>query len=297
MPAQAEIDTTRYHGWTGRLRPAWFSIWPIARTGLRLVFRRKLFWLLLALGLVNFFFLFATIYLKAQVSAENPAMSRFLDRILSSVTGAGNTYRDFMFRQSYITMLILALAGETLVGNDYRHGSLTFYMARRIERWQYIVGKLLCIGLLVEMTTAFPALLLYVEYGALTDSMTYFRENSQILWGIIGYGLVMGVALGLLLFAAAAWLQQTVPLVMGWTCIFVLLAPISEMLRYAYDDPYWLLLYFWGDIRLLGAWCFGAVDSEPDKQLLPWAAAIVSTVCVASALAIIPRLRNIKAIT
>lgn len=284
-----------YRGWSSRLQPAWVSVWPIAWTGLRLVLRRKLFWLLLGITLINFLFLFATIYLKAQIRVENPALTRFVDSVLDSVSGTGKTYRDFMAAQGTVTMLMLAFAGEVLVGNDYRHGGLTFYLSRRIARRHYLLGKLLGIGLLVQLTTTLPALVLYLEYGLLTDSVVYFRENARILLGILGYGLVMGAALSLVLFAMAAWLQRTVPLVMGWTCLFVLLPGIGAILRNVYDDRRWHLLAFWRDIRLIGSWCFGAVEGRDERMLGP-AVAVVLVVCVVAALVAIPRVRAVKVI-
>jgi ABC-type transport system involved in multi-copper enzyme maturation permease subunit len=290
------MDGARYRGWTSRLRPTLFSIWPIAWTGLKLVLRRKLFWLLFGITLINFLFLFATIYLKAQIRMENPELMRFVDNVLESVSGTGTTYRDFMAAQGTVTMLMLAFAGEVLVGNDYRHGGLGFYLSRRIGRRHYLLGKLLGIGLLVQLTTTLPALILYFEYGLLTDSVVYFRENARILLGILGYGLVMGVALSLVLFAMAAWLQRTVPLVMGWACLFVLLPVIGAILRNVYDDRRWYLLAFWRDIRLLGSWCFGALDPRRDEPMMGGAVAIVVAVCVAAALLAIPRVQAIKVV-
>ena len=69
--------TSGYRDWEDQLRPAWMASLPIAWTGVRLVLRRKLFWLLLGLALMNFLFLFATIYLKAEISVENPTIGRF----------------------------------------------------------------------------------------------------------------------------------------------------------------------------------------------------------------------------
>ena len=144
------LESLRYQGWTNRLRPAWMSVWPIARTGVVLVLKRKLFWILLGLALINFLFLFALIYLKAQITIEQPRISQFVDRVLTGVVGDGDTYLEFMFAQGTVTMLVLAFAGEMLVGNDFREGGLTFYLSRRIGRWHYVVGKLLlavfCIG-------------------------------------------------------------------------------------------------------------------------------------------------------
>jgi hypothetical protein len=246
---------------------------------------------------LQFLFLFALIYARFQLPLENPGFAGFIEQVLASATGTGKTYRDFMEHQGTVTMVMLALAGELLVGNDYRQGGLTFYLSRRVARRHYVLGKLLGIGLLVELTTAVPALILYVEYGLLGDSLTYFRENPRILWGILGYGLVLTVALSLLLFALAAWLQRTVPLVMAWACIFALLPAFASILRSVYDDRRWLLLNFWRDLRLLGTWCFGALDSNRDRPLLGGAIAVVATVCVVSAVAIIPRVRAVKVVS
>jgi hypothetical protein len=43
------LGAAQYRSWTRRLLPNWLASWPIARTALLLVLRRKLFWLLLAL--------------------------------------------------------------------------------------------------------------------------------------------------------------------------------------------------------------------------------------------------------
>jgi hypothetical protein len=286
-----------YRDWTERLRPAWMACWPMATNGIRLILRRKLFWLLLALAAFHFLFVFATIYLKAQVSAENPAIGQFVNRVLRSVTGEGKTYRDFMFAQGTVTMLLLAFAGELLVGGDYRHGGLTFYLSRRMARRHYVVGKLLSISLLVSLTTTVPALILYAEYGLLTDSLAYFRENWRIAVGILGYGALMAAVLSLLLLALASWFPRTVPLVLCWACLFVMLPAVGMLLREVFDDRRWMLLMLWRNIRLLGSWCFGAVSAERDLLLLPGAAAIVAAVCAVSLLAALPRIRAGKVVT
>jgi ABC-2 type transport system permease protein len=290
------LEEIRYRGWSDRLRPGWFAVWPIARTGLLLVLRRKVFWVLLALAALDFLFLFATIYLKAQITTQNPGLRRFVDNILSNVTGSGETYRDFMFAQGTVTMLLLALAGTTLVGDDIRSGGMTFYLSRRIHRGHYLIGKLLSIGLLVSLTTTLPALLLYLEYGLLTESTSYFRENLGILWGILGYGLTLAVVLSCVLFALASWLPRTVPLVMAWTGVFAFLPAAGGLLRQAFDDRRWLLLGLWRDVRLVGTWCFGGIDTDRELELLYPSMMIVAAVCVVSIACVIPRLRGARVV-
>lgn len=291
------LDAADYRGWTRQLLPSTLAIWPIARTALLLVLRRRLFWLLLALAGMNFLFVFATIYLKAQIGAENPGIKRFVDQVLRSVTGTGETYRDFMFTQGTVTMLLLAFAGATVVGDDLRQGGLTFYLSRRIARWHYVAGKLLAIGLLVSLTTTLPALVLYIEYGLLTDSFTYFSQNLGILRGILGYGLALAVTLSLLLFSLTSWLQKTVPLVVAWACLFVLLPAVALLLREVYDDRNWQLLMLWRDLRLVGTWCFGGIDSSNELALIKPALAIIGGVWIVSAIVIASQLRAVKVVT
>lgn len=289
------VESAGYRGFSDRRQPAWWTIWSVARTGLLLVLRRKVFWLLLGLALLDFLFLFAMIYFKAQGSIGSPQLAGFIDRFLSQATGTGDTYRKFMFAQGTVTMVLLAFAGSMLVGNDHRQGGLTFYLSRRTHRVYYAFGKLLATGILVLLTTTVPALVLYVEFGTLMETENYFVDNFGILVGILGYGLTMAVVLSLVLFALGSWMQKTVPLVMSWSCLFVLVPALGRVLRSVYGNRSWLLLDVWYDIRLVGMRCFGDLR-ERDAKLFVAALVILSVVCVSSALLSIPRVRAVKVV-
>lgn len=259
--------------------------------------RRKLFWALLGLGLLHFLLFFAIIYLKFQLPLQQPGFGRFIDSVLSSMIGPGKTYRDFLAAQGTVTMLMLAFAGEMLVGNDYREGTITFYLSRRVGRRHYIAGKLLSIAMVVSMMTTAPALVLYAEYGLLGGWPDYFLENPRILAGILGYGLTMSVVLGLLVFAFSAWLQRTAPLVMAWSCLFLFLPALGAVLRRVHDDRRWLLLSIWRDIRLIGSWCFGAVEPQDERAVLRGAVIVVAVISVISILAIAARVRALRSVS
>src|SRR5260370_34586809 len=56
--AGREISLLHYRPWRGEFRgPAW-AVWPIARTALGTLLRRKLFWCLYAAGLLVFLMFF-----------------------------------------------------------------------------------------------------------------------------------------------------------------------------------------------------------------------------------------------
>ena len=276
-------------------RAAWLACWPIARTALLLVFRRKLFWLLLGIALLTFMFMFGVIYLLAELKLEQPQISRLISSLRKDLDGSGQTFLNFMLAQGTVTMILLAFAGSVLAGNDHRRGGLTFYLSRRINVLHYAGGKLLAIGLLVSLTTTLPALVLFLEQGMLGDTAKYFGENYTIAFGILGYGGLIAVTLGLLLFAMVSWMPRPVPLVMSWACLFVFLPVLSEILRVEFNDRHWLLLNLWRDLYALGSRCFGeAAVRSRDAAQLPEAAAVIVAVCLLSFIAIVFRIRQLR---
>ena len=276
-------------------RAAWMACWPIARTALLLVFRRKLFWLFLGIALLTFMFRFGVIYLLAELNTQQSGIGRMLSRLDPNLEGSGRTFLNFMLAQGTVTMILLAFAGSVLAGNDHRRGGLTFYLSRRINVLHYTGGKLLAIGLLVSLTTTLPALVLFLEQGMLGDTAKYFSENYNIAIGILGYGGLIAVTLGLLLFALVSWMPRPVPLVMSWACLFVFLPVLSGILRWVFDDRHWRLLNLWRDLYAIGSRCFGeAAVRSSDEAQLPEAAAVVFSVCLVSFIAIVVRIRQLR---
>src|SRR5947209_6126128 len=118
---------------------------------------------------------------------------KLLGRTLN-LNGTGITFRNFIWWEGYLVMIVLALAGSVLVGNDFHHGSLAFYLAKPLTRWHYVLGKGLAIAVFVNLMTTLPALLLWAQYGLL-DGWGYFLNSAGLVLGILGYGAVLTVVL------------------------------------------------------------------------------------------------------
>src|SRR5262245_23994861 len=129
-----------YRPWRGEFQEPLLSVWAVARVGLRLMFRYWPFWIIYGLGLFIFLFFFFGQYFLAWAEAQtgmaevpvagfvnvpSHTLFEFLRRGLQ-LAGTGETYRNFFWYQSYIILVVLALAGSMLIGNDIRHGSMTF---------------------------------------------------------------------------------------------------------------------------------------------------------------------------
>ena len=71
---------------------------------MHLVFRRKLFWVLFALALLSFLFMFGAIYLLATLRQQSPWIEQTVTSLLKDLDGSGTTFLNFMVAQSTVTV-------------------------------------------------------------------------------------------------------------------------------------------------------------------------------------------------
>jgi hypothetical protein len=267
-----------------------------------------------ALGLFIFLLFFFGQYLLAwaetQTGEENVRVGSFgqanpqqligILRGLLRLNGTGETYGIFFNYQGWIVMIVLALAGAVLVGNDLRFGSLPFYLSKPLSRWHYLLGKGLAVAVFINLMTTLPAVVLFVQYGLL-DSWDYFIDSAPLLFGILGYGLILTVTLSLMLLATASWLQRTVPMIMAWTVLFLFCRLVSRALVDGLQySPSWRLLDLWNCTYVVGHACLG-IDLQASRIAAhpPWyeAALVLAGVCAACLAYLVLRIRAVEVVT
>lgn len=311
----AQTDTLlRYRPWRGRLHGPLSATVAMARASVRLMARRRLYWGLYGLSLIVFLFFFyaqyLAVWLPGQLASSGTLrvgmvpikvadLTKLLERL--SLNGSVHTFGNFIWFQGYVLVIVLALAGSVLVGNDFAHGSLPFYLSKPIGRRHYLLGKCLGIGVFVNLMTTLPAIALWVQAGLLYDWEVYYLDNLDLLVGIVGYGLVLTVVLSLLVVATAVWVRQTVPMVMVWMGVFVLLRMMAHALvdGLKYDER-WRLIDLWNDLYLCGMACLRADPAtlRPQSQPAYWEAWLaVGAVCVACLLYLRNRIQAVEIVS
>jgi ABC-2 type transport system permease protein len=238
----------RYRPWRGDSAGPLRGSWALARTSFRLMLRKKAFWALVALAAMIFFFFFYGQYLIVWVGLQAGQQSvsfggipikldglqKFLDRL--NLNGSPHTFGNVIWFEGYIVS---------------------------IARRHYILGKCLAVGLLVNLLTTVPALVLYIQAGLLYDWKTYYIDHLRQLLGIFAYGIMLTGVLGLLLMAVAVNVRKTVPLVMIWMGLFVLLPLVGRWLVEGPQfSPLWRLIDLWNDLYLVGLWLLDADFKE-----------------------------------
>ncbi len=291
-----------YRPWRGDFRPPVASIWPIARTALGLMLRRKLFWALYALGLFNFLMFFFGQYLLAYANAQagepsRPGQTRPRDLIIRSLKfldGSGITYSVFINYQGYVVTVVLAMAGALLIGNDIRFGSLPFYLSKPVGRRHYLLGKAAAVAVFINMMTTLPALVLFIEYALLYPEE--FTDRLPLVGGILGYGAVLTVSLSLILLGTAIAVRKTVPLIMVWTTLFL----FCRLLQVALVDRlglsrFWRLIDLWNSTVVIGKACLG-LPGETEQPNWSEAALVLGGVSLLCLSYLILRIRAVEVV-
>jgi hypothetical protein len=308
------VSLLHYRPWRGQFLSPAHTVWPIARSALGLMFRRKLFWALYALALLIFLMFFFGQHMLAWaemnlgehtvplggVRVRTDWLRNELRNGLQ-LNGSGVTYSNFFWYQGYMVMALLALAGAMLVGNDFQFGSLPFYLSKPLHRWHYLAGKGLAVAVLVNLMTTLPAVILFLQYGLLDDSWDYFIDRDyyahhnftglggmdlgpagpRLLLGILGYGLLLTVVLSLMLVATASWLRRTVPMIMVWTTLFIFFRLLGSALVYGlHYDPRWRLIDVWNDLYVVGLASLGMPHPGPRYPEVIEAALVLGVVCI-----------------
>jgi ABC-2 type transport system permease protein len=310
-PTAGGTELLSYRAYRGALGGPLGGAWAIARCGLWTILRRKLFWGLYTFAVLIFLFFFFGQYLMSWVGTQigqepiylnqstriqiKPAeLLDYLQRQLK-LNGTGETFRNVIWYEGYLVMTVLALAGSILVGNDFRYGSLPFYLSKPLGRWHYVLGKCLAAAVFVNVLTTLFALLLWVEFGLL-DSWSYFWDTLHLVPGILGYGAVLTVLLSLLLVATASWLRKTVPMIMVWTALFVFARGIGEVLsRIGGDAVRWKLIDLWTDAYVVGNWCMG-LPHDAGQPSPPEAALVLAAVVLACLTYLNRRIRAVEVV-
>jgi len=208
----AGVDRIGYRG-VDAAPPSFFrSSWAVARWTLRPLFRRWPFWLIVGLGMIGFLSNFALIYIKAEISVQNPQFAQFLDQF--RVTGTGEAYRTFLLFQARAVELMLAYIGVVVLANDFRAGGVAFFLTKSINSTEYIAGRAIAMSIVLAFLTLLPGLALFLAYGIFSNSPAYLWENWHLARGIAGYSLAIMVVDGLVVMALSSYFRKTAPLLL-----------------------------------------------------------------------------------
>ncbi len=194
MPVYEET----YRSWGGTLVPHPRTWWIIARTGVRLKWKRGMIVLLIIATLpfiVRAFQIYAATRLQDwQELAEAVQQLRVDARF----------FADYLSGQSFFLVLAILVTGSGLIADDPRYRALPLYFSKPVRLSDYLLGKSLVVAAYGALITLVPALLLFLVRLALATDTVFLHDYWWVLFSVTGQSLLMLVPLTALMLALSA---------------------------------------------------------------------------------------------
>jgi ABC-type transport system involved in multi-copper enzyme maturation permease subunit len=269
------IHEASYLSWEGSIRGKPRTWLVIARTGVRLVWRKVLAGIMFA-ATVPFLVRTVQIYLASQVPGEGDLA--VLDSVIRVDEGL---FLNFMRDQLFILFVVLAYIGAGLIANDRKHKALSLYFSRPVGFQDYVFGKFLVIFFYGSVITILPALLLFVVQLFVTKETGFFAEYYWVPLSIIAQGVLILVVLGGFMLAISSWARGVRSAIVAFFAMIAIPAFIVEFFQ-KYRDVGWIAIT--RNLRQLSEPLYG--HDVPYRYPL-WAAILSAAAIVALSLAIL----------
>ena len=154
----------------GGVRAAPGTAWSvIAVTGLRVLFRKRLF-LIVMLGAWAWFVIRAV---QVYTSATFPQ--------LDVLAASPEMFRDFFERQGLFAFFVTIYVGAGLIATDRRAHALQIYLSKPLTGAEYVAGKLAILLVLLLLVTWVPAMLLLLLQVLFAGNLEFLRANLFLL--------------------------------------------------------------------------------------------------------------------
>lgn len=251
-----------YRPWKGRLIPYPRYWWVIAKTHIRLRWKRGVIALLI---LAAFLFLIRALQILAMTRLEN---MDFFAQIANNLEINAKFFRDFLQEQAFWFILMIILTGAALIANDHKYKANQLYFSKPVTYWDYILGKFITVAFYGGIITIVPALILFIMQVLLAENAEFIKSFFWIPFAILGYGLIALLVFGSLILALSAMVSGRSS---GIFFFAILIFP--EIVRSIMSRvPEVGLLSIGANIKQVGAVIFGL---PRPYNYSPWAAGLM----------------------
>jgi ABC-2 type transport system permease protein len=139
-------------------------------------------------------------------------------------------YSFFFKTEMFFIMLLVAVAGPGLISSDLRFNAFPLYFARPLNRFDYFLGKLGVIGVLVASVAVGPAVLAYVVGLCFSLDPSVIKDTWPVLLASVGYGLVVTFSAGSLMLALSSLSRRSLYVGIAWAGLWIISSSVGNAL-------------------------------------------------------------------
>jgi hypothetical protein len=255
-----EIREKGYRHWQGELRSPGFRWLPIARNGVKSVFKKKYSKLVFSLGAANFFVFLAAVYV-----ATKPEL-KILGELVRMLTSDAEIFKTF-YTNGFLTFMLVILSvfsGADLIAADLKFKAFPLYFARPLHRGDYLIGKFAVILFYLLSFTLAPGILLLLFKMIFAGSPAV---SPMLLPAILALPLIECFFLAALTLALSTLSPNTKFIQITIFLFYIFSESLAQMLKGVCRSDYAFLVSLPDNVKQLGCLLFGG---RPARGFPPW---------------------------
>jgi ABC-type transport system involved in multi-copper enzyme maturation permease subunit len=260
-----DIREKGYSHWEGVLRSSRFNWLPIARNGIKAIFKKKFAKLIFSLCAANFFIFLAAVY-----ASTKPEL-KILAELVRLLKSDAELFKTF-YANGYLTFMLVILSvfcGAELISADLKFKAFSLYFARPLSRHDYLAGKFAIILFYLLSFTLVPGILLLIFKMLFTGSLAV---SPRLLLAIVTFPLVECVFLASLTLALSIVSSNTKFIQIAIFLVYMFSSNLAQMLKAIFKSDYAFLVSLPGNIEQLGSFLFGV---KPTHGFPAWLSALL----------------------
>ena len=192
-----------YRPYSGGLTPAWKRPLVIPRYAFEDLHRSRFLTVFFLASFIYPLICAIIIYVQHNVSALNLINAQGAQRLISiNVT----FFMSMLGWQSMLALFLASFIGPGQVSPDLANNALALYLARPFSRFEYVLGKISVLVILLSLMTWVPGLLLFGMEGYL-EGWSWMSDHWRIAAGLFFGAWVWILVLALLALALSAWVK------------------------------------------------------------------------------------------
>jgi ABC-2 type transport system permease protein len=222
-----------YKPYEGKLTPAWSRFLILPRYAYQDIFKYKLFTALFVLCYVCPLIYTILIYLRHNLGALAVFGTNVAD-ITRDIPIGGGFFFIFINIQTSLAFIFTVIIGPVLISRDMANNALPLYLSRPFTRFEYIIGKMSVLLILLSLITWVPGMFLFL-FNSYLEGGGWMIENWWIANAIFTLSFSWLVILSLLATAFSAWIKWRTAASGALFAIFIIPIPIGITFQEIFD--------------------------------------------------------------
>jgi ABC-2 type transport system permease protein len=140
-------------------------------------------------------------------------------------------YHYFLSFELYVSMVVVLLAGPSLISLDLRFNALPLYFARPLRRADYFVGKLGVVAWFLGLVIIVPSLIAYVLGLLFSLDLSIVRDTYPVLLASLAYGAVIVLSAGTLILALSSLTRNSRYVALFWVGLWFVSSIVGTILN------------------------------------------------------------------